>query len=207
MSWIKLSLFSRGAIAAITLLAAADYALPAYSPLDVVSGVHAAVVGWNELAASLGTSLSYLFGLPNIPAEIVNAAIIGGAIGPAWTLSILKAEWGQHQGMVQNLAFWTRAILGFVEVFFMAIFAISAPPFSIIFFFALLGLLVPLITALNRLSAYRNGFVSTLAFLAVLEGIYLISTDRVQSAFDVFVCERQQASAPRCEVSTDSKKP
>ncbi len=74
----------------------------------------------------VGAFVGPLFGLPDLPPEIVNALIIGSAIGPAWAFSILKSEWGTHKGFGQNTAFWVRAISAFVEPYFFALIAVAS---------------------------------------------------------------------------------
>ncbi|MCG6111544.1 MAG: hypothetical protein MEQ74_05065 [Paracoccus sp.] len=191
---VKTSGFIRGATAAFAFLGLAPNLVP-YATLDLASGVHAVIVGWNTIMAGIAQWL----GLPDIPTDILNAAVIALAIGPAWALSILVSEWGMHKGLVQNAAFWTRATVALLESGLYAVMVVSIRPHDPFFYAGLISLVIMLIRAMVALPSWRSGFLTALGFLVVVEGVYLASTETVQAAFDGFVCERQSASAPRCE--------
>lgn len=199
MGWWKVLGFSRGVIGAVGLLGAAELVLPDYGASGVMAGAHAAIVAWNVLAGHVGDFVGPILGLPELPPEIVNALVIGTAIGPAWAFSILKSEWGAHQGFVQNAAFWTRIIIAFLETYFFALMMVSSTPLTSFFWLAVLGVALPMLGALRRLPTYRYGFMFTLGFLGLLEGAYLMSTETVKAAVAGFVCEHSTSGARMCD--------
>lgn len=203
MQWLKLSHFSRGALAAFALLGASPTILEEYSPLDMVAVVHAVIMGWNQVAAGIASTLHHFLDLPEFPSEIVTSVMLALAIAPAWSFSILKSEWGQHEGVVQNTAFGVRGLIALTEPFLFSLFVVAAPIASPIFWLSLLGLALPFGTTLARLPTYRRGFLFALGALAAMEGVYLLSTERVQSAFDSFVCQHQTVNAPRCKPTAE----
>lgn len=197
MKWLKVSQFWRGVGAALGLLAASPAVLEVYSPLDLVAAVHAVIVAWAQVAEGI-VNLLHRLGLPKFPPEVATSVMLGLAIGPAWSLSVLKSEWGQHQGVVQNTAFGVRAGVAFGEALLWSLFVVAAPVGSLLFWGALIPLVLLFGTALASLPAYRRGFLFALGALAALEGVYLLSTETVQAAFDGFVCQHETAGAPRC---------
>lgn len=194
----KVSEFSRGVLAAGGLLGASATILP-YAALDLVSGLHAVLVGWRALAEAIGDFVGPLFNLPKIPPTIVSAAMVGSAIGPPWAYSILRSEWGQHKGFIQNAAYSYRVVIALIEAFFWS-FVLVSVPFGLIFLLASFSLTLSLLGALRRLPTFRSGFFTALGFLALMEGVYLASTPKVQTAFDSFVCKHAGDTAPRCQV-------
>lgn len=198
MKFLKTSQFFRGVLATLSLLAMAPEILDGYTSPDLAAGVHAVIVGWNVIAESVGSIAASILQIPDIPAEFVNALVLGFTISPPWVYRILSSEWGQHRGVVQNTAFWVRATVGFVQPFVMALFLVSAPLGSIIFFITLAGVLVPFLAVLQYFDAYRKGFFFMLGALVAVEVVYMLSTDSVQALFDDFVCEHQDGAAPRC---------
>lgn len=200
--WARLGMFSRGVASAIGLLGAAEFVFPAYGALDIMAGVHAVIVGWNTLAGYIGALVGPLIGFPEVPPEIMNVLVIGTAIGPAWAYSILKSEWGMHKGFVQNGAFWVRAICALLDPYISGMLAITADPSSMLFWVGIFGIALPMITAMRRLQAYRSGILWALGSLALLEGAYLISTDKTKEAIAGFVCAHQSAGAPMCAPDT-----
>lgn len=113
---IKTSQFIRGAASGIALLTFLSQYLP-YAVLDMAALVHQILMRWNTIAARVGAVISGLVGMPDIPPVITNAAIIGLSIGPVWSYTTLKSEWGTHRGLVQNAAFWTSVIIGCMDGF------------------------------------------------------------------------------------------
>lgn len=198
MGWWKVSEFSRGVFGALGLLGTAEGILP-IKALDIVAGIHAVAIAWNTIATAIGAFLGQMLSLPDIPPEIVSASVIGLAIGPAWAFSILKSEWGKHTGSFQNAVFWFRVVFALVEVFFWALVVVSVKPHNPFFYGALILLAINLFTTLLRLPGFRSGFLTVLGFLVVVEGVYVLSTDSVQAAFDGFVCKHQGDVAPRCQ--------
>lgn len=198
MGWWKVSEFSRGILSAVGLLGAAEGILP-YGALDLVAGINAVMVGWSAVASTIGSWIGELLRIPAIPPEYVSAAAIGLAIGPAWAFSILKDEWGTHKGTLQNAAFAFRVVFAFVEVVFWALVFVSIKPHDPFFYGAMFILALNLLTTLRRLPGFRSGFLLVLGFLVGIEGVYLVSTDSVQAAFDGFVCKHQGDIAPRCQ--------
>ncbi|MEQ3626462.1 MAG: hypothetical protein ABNH26_14685 [Celeribacter sp.] len=192
---IKTSQFIRGAACAMAFLTLLSQYLP-FAVLDLVALVHQILMRWNAIAAHVGAAIAALLGMPEIPPEFINAAIIGVSLGPVWSYSILKSEWGTHRGFIQNTAFWTRVIFGCFDGFLMAMIAIIAGsgPF---FYISVAILFMLLLIVLSRMSTYRKGFIFILGALFAFEGIYFFSTPAVQSAFDAFVCG-SESNAPRC---------
>ena len=185
-------------LAAFALLAGSPAVLEVYSPLDMVAVVHAIIVGWNQVAEGIADILHRLR-LPEFPPEIVTSFMLAAAIGPAWSFSILKSEWGQHKGVVQNAAFGVRGAVALFETVLWCLFVVAAPVGSFLFWAALAPLVLLFGTTLARLPTYRRGFLFALGALTALEGVYLLSTQDAQDAFDSFVCQHRQAEAPRCE--------
>ncbi|WP_422074431.1 hypothetical protein [Tranquillimonas rosea] len=182
--------------------------LAQYSPfavLDMATLVHHILMLWNDAVAQLGEFISGLVGMPSIPPEIANAVIIGLSVGPVWSYTILKSEWGTHRGLVQNAAFWTRAAIGCLDGFVVAMIAIivrSGP----ILYVTIATLLLLIITVLSRMPTFRKGFIFILGVLVASEGIYFVSTPAVRSAFDEFVCGGEGSNAPRCQRTTEPEK-
>lgn len=205
VSWWKITGFVRGFMAAGGLLGVSATILP-YEALDLVSGVHAVIVGWRSLADAIGSFIGPLFNLPDIQAEIVSSFIIGTAIGPAWAFSILQSEWGQHKGVIQNAAFTYRVVTAFGEAYLWGLMLVSFVFPSKGFFFAALALSISLLGALRRLPTFRSGFFTALGFLMLMEGVYLVSTPSVQGAFDGFVCKNAGDTAPRCQAQSKELK-
>ena len=195
---LKVSGFARGATAALAVLGLLPQLLP-YDVLDLVAGLHALLVGWNTLAGAIGAFIGQILRLPEIPPEIVSAAVIALTVGPAWSFSIFASERGQHKGALQIGAYSVRIVVAFLEAMLWATLFVLIPPNNPFFYGALFSLLIMFSRALVSLPRFRAGFLTALGFLAVVEGIYLASTERVQAAFDGFVCEHQQAGAPRCQ--------
>lgn len=198
MNWLKASLFSRGVLGALALLGAAEGILP-YSALDLVAGMHAVMLGWNSITSAVAALIGPILNFPDFPHQLVSAGVIALTIGPAYSYSIVKSEWGQHKGAVQNTAFGTRGILALVEVFLFSVLVVGIRPDHYMFYAALLPLLLITLVTLRRIRSFRSGFLLVLGFLFGMEGVYLVSTDRVQAAFDSFVCKHQSDVAPRCQ--------
>ncbi|NDW34934.1 hypothetical protein [Salipiger sp. PrR007] len=198
--FIKTSQLVRGAVSAMALLTFLSQYLP-FAVLDLATLVHQIILRWNDITADVGAFISTLLGAPDIPSEIVNAVIIGLSLGPVWSYSILKSEWGTHRGIIQNAAFWVRAAIGCLDGFFAAMIAIifGSGPF---FYAAIATLLILTVTVLARLPAYRKGFIFALGALIFVEGIYYFSSPAVQSAFDSFICGGTESNAPRCQSVT-----
>ncbi len=184
---------------AFAFLGAAPNILEHYSPLDLAAVVHAVIVGWNQVAGGIAGFLENLLDLPDIHPDLVTALMLALAIGPAWSWSILQREWGQHKGAVQNTAFGVRVVIALLETLPFSLFAIAMPVGTFLWWVAFVPLILALATALARLPAYRHGFLFALGVLAAMESVYLLSTERVQAAFDGFVCQHEEAAAPRCE--------
>ncbi|WP_139250745.1 hypothetical protein [Palleronia salina] len=191
----KTSQFIRGAAFAMALLTFLSSYLP-FSVLDLTALVNQILMRWNAIAAQLGAAIATLIGFPSIPPEIINAVIIGASLGPVWSYTILRSEWGTHQGFLQIAAFSTRVVFGCLDGFLFALIAILFGP-GLLSYFAI-GMLVMLsIVVLTRMSALRKGFFFVLGALSAVEVIYFFSAPEVQSAFDAFVCGGE-SHAPRC---------
>lgn len=197
---IKTSQFIRGAASAIALLTFLSQYLP-YAVLDMAALVHQILMRWNAIAARAGAFISGLVGIPDIPPEIINAVVIGLSIGPVWSYTILKSEWGTHRGLVQNAAFLTRGIIGFMDGFIFAMMAILAGSGPILYI-AIATLLMLTFAVFRRLPTYRKGFIFILGALIAIEGVYILSTPTVKSSFDAFVCGGGETNAPRCHSIT-----
>lgn len=199
--FIKASQFIRGAGALFALLTLITEYLP-YETLDLAAGFHAVIVGWNAISASIGVFISSILKVPAIPPEIINAAVLCLSIGPFWSFSILKSEWGQHRGAIQNTAFGARAVIGLLEVAFWSVMVMTLQP-GLLFFLALFPLILCLLAVIRRLPTYRAGFLFALGFVAAMGGVYIFSSQQVQAAFDSFVCSQEGTIAPRCERSPE----
>ena len=183
-------------IVAFGFLAAAPQIIP-YEALDLASGMHAVIVGWRAIAGVLGTLIGPYIGFPEMPPEIFSALLLGFSLGSFFGLGVLRKEWGTHKGLIQNGAFWTRALIPLVSTPIMSLFFVVGYP-TLPFFFSTLYLTISLVDVLSRFPSFRQGFFIVLGFVIFIEGVYLISTERVRSTFDEFVCQRTDGVAAAC---------
>jgi hypothetical protein len=190
----KLPGITKGMLGAMGFLGAAPTFLP-YNVLEIVSFVNAVILGWNSIMSAIWGVIAGLLLLPDVPPEVISAAVLGFSLSSTWAYSILRSEWGQHQGFLQNAAYWTRIVMAFFDgPIILAIIFATYP--SAMFWMALVAMFFILFTSLSRLPRFRAGFLTIFGFLGFLEGVYLLSTDAVR---DTFVCDRQSVGLPQCE--------
>ena len=192
----KLPGITKGAIGAMGFLGAAPNIIP-YNVLEIVSLVHAVIIGWNELMAAMWRLISGVLGLPELPPELISATVLGFSLSSTWAYSIYVSERGQHLGFIQNAAFGSRIIMAFFDGPLLLMIGGATYP-SLWFWSAMALLFSILLASLIRLPKLRMGFLTILGFLGFLEIVYLVSTDQARDAFDTFVCERQSAGLPKC---------
>lgn len=78
--WLGTFWFLRGVLAAITIANLVPSFLP-ISRWELLRAFHALFVGWNEVAAYLGTLIGTLPLIPRVPAGILNALLFASSVG------------------------------------------------------------------------------------------------------------------------------
>lgn len=193
---LRASAFMRGVVTAAGLLTAIPQFVP-YEVIDLASGMHAVLVGWEVTAGAIGHLISLILGFPEIPADIASGAIIGLSLGSFFALGVLRAEWRTHTGIIQNGAFLVRVLIPLISTPMMAIFFMISYP-TILFWLSGMYVLTSLVFVMKRFPSFRRGIFSVVGFVLFVEGVYLVSTERVQTLFEDFVCDHVDAGTPRC---------
>lgn len=194
--FFKASAFVRGMWVAFGVLAAAPQVIP-YEVLDLASGMHAVIIGWRAIAGVFSALIGPYIGFPEMSPEVFSGLLLGLSLGSFFGLGVLRKEWGVHKGLTQNAAFWARALIPLVSTPIMSLFFVVGYP-TLPFFFSGVYLTVSLVGVLSRFPAFRQGFFIVLGFVVFIEGVYLISTERMRSTFDEFVCQHTDGATAAC---------
>lgn len=187
----------RGMTSAMGLLGAAAGGLIPYSAMEITALVHATIVGWNVLVGGIWGVIAGVLNLPDFPPQLISAAVFGSSISIARAYGVFLSERGTHQKWIDKINFWIRVCISFVQGPIFAVFVFTAYP-ETLFWVALVPLFVILMYVLFLLPKFRAGFLTVLAFLALLEVIYMLSTDPVRHAIDSFICDTQNVGLPQC---------
>lgn len=194
---LKTSHFVRGMTAAFGVLTVVPQLVP-LSALDLLGGMQYVIIYWNDFSGRIGAFFARLCHIPPVPHEVVTALAIAISIGPFWALSIYQSDQGKFEGVVQRSAFGYRVFSAFFMTLLASLFFVTSPVDTSLFWFSLIGIIIPLLGTLFFLPVYRAGFFTVIGFVLFMECVYLLGTPAVLEAFDSAVCASGTSVAPRC---------
>lgn len=182
--WLERFWWLRGVVAAFSLLGIITQAVP-WSRFEVLRAAHAILVGWNLLAAKIGTFLGLHIVFPDMGAAAINALIVCTTVFLPWGAASF------YRGQSRIFYFrWSLATFGMLPIFFLNLlwnFAGYHHPLLLMMLLAAATYL-PVKDLILKFPAYGRGIVWAFSFLLCWEVLYFLNLPVVQDYLNEFSC-------------------